>query len=303
MLVAGSVVLSGCLFSSGSPPSKPAGGGAVSPSATTAVGAATVPPALIPGQPAPTVSASEAEKAQLAVAAATTIPSAAPEALAPITSLLPTASRGLLTPEAAKRNLWDSWQDKDRERAALYAAPAAVSSLFALPWTPETVDQGCQNSIASGIAAVCLFLQGTTVKVLQITGSDATGYKVTKVTNAQQQLPPVVILPNPTGPGGSTVPGVAIDENGNLITPTESALTVATVAGAGGSPGSPGASGSLGSKGRRAKPATTKPKTVTNTTAPASSADAPVADAPPPASVAPPAGVPAGAPVVNVVEG
>lgn len=59
------------------------------------------------------------------------------------TSRPPAVRRGLLTPQAASRNLWDAWRDDDRPRALLYAQSGAVRVLFARPWTPDLVDEGC----------------------------------------------------------------------------------------------------------------------------------------------------------------
>lgn len=320
VLVSCSVALTGCLFSGGS--SVSSGESRVGGTTTTAVGtpsdaslsAATVPDSSpAPGQPAPTVSPSEAEAAQLAVAASTT--SSIPRAISPITSLLPTASSGLRTPEAASRNLWDSWQDKDRERAVLYASVDAVNALFVLPWTPETVDQGCHTGGGAGVAATCLFVQGSVVKVLNVAGSADFGYKVDRVTTARQNTPLVSILPNiSTDPFGATsvVPiGPVIDENGNLVDPALSGSTgvsaatvVGTPAGATGGTSSGGPSTQNRSRSRRPKsPTTVKSRTAKPATSDGGAAPSPTADATPASTSPSNTGVRTGAPVVNQVEG
>jgi hypothetical protein len=50
---------------------------------------------------------------------------------------------GLGTPQAAARNLWDAWKDRDRTRALLYASPKSVNKLFASTWVPQVRQAGC----------------------------------------------------------------------------------------------------------------------------------------------------------------
>ena len=338
--VALSTVLTGCFFSSGSPSSiataktvgstlPGAGVGGVGDSsgvaAVGAAGAATVPDTYVPGQPAPTVPLAQAQAVQLEAAAnSTTTVVATPGPLAPITSLLATAEKGLLTAEAASRNLWDSWQDKDRERAVLYASPGAVKSLFALPWRPETVDQGCRPSTRPEMAARCLFVQGTVVKILDVSGSTADGYKVARVTTARQNTPAVSVLPTtPLDPSVSVDPNLAglptttLDPN-VLVSIPDAGLPGGSVD-AGGIPVTVATAQRSGTGTRRSAKTPTTRKTSTKTTkAPRSGAsgvsggtgsqNTPASVEPTPTPATQPAnpasggGVPAGAPVVNQVE-
>jgi hypothetical protein len=316
--VAASVGLTGCLFSSNAT----SGGNAAAPTTTVSGSALSGPPGAptVPETGAPTVPLAQAEAAQLQVAAPTTV--ALVNALAPITSLLSSAAIGLRTPEAASRNLWDSWQDKDRERAVLYASIDAVNSLFALAWTPETLDQGCRPSSKATMAASCLFIQGTVVKVLEVAGNDKLGYKVVRVATGQQPLPEASVLPNadPNAVLPTMVPypfdtGVpTTDATGAPVTPT-----FGNPGPSAGLPAAGGASGAPGASTVRAKPRTAKkPKagSPTVTTRARSAAGgggnggatptqpAVVAAQPTEAPAVPPnTGVPAGAPVVNQVEG
>ncbi len=50
---------------------------------------------------------------------------------------------GLRTPQAAARNLWDAWRDRDRPRALLYASVDAVDALFDSTWIPQVRQAGC----------------------------------------------------------------------------------------------------------------------------------------------------------------
>jgi hypothetical protein len=50
---------------------------------------------------------------------------------------------GLRTPQAAARNLWDAWRDRDRPRALLYASVDAVDALFEATWIPQVRQAGC----------------------------------------------------------------------------------------------------------------------------------------------------------------
>ena len=74
---------------------------------------------------------------------ALTADSSRPAASTAESSQPPAIRRGLLTPQAASRNLWDAWRDDDRPRALLYAEPGAVRVLFARRWTADLVDEGC----------------------------------------------------------------------------------------------------------------------------------------------------------------
>ena len=327
-----STILTGCLFSSPSPSSKASATasdttlpgaatlGIVAPGAT-GPGAVTVPDTYVPGQPAPTVPLAQAQAVQLEAANSTTSIASAPSPLAPITSLLASAEKGLLTAEAASRNLWDSWQDKDRERAVLYASPEAVKSLFALPWRPETVDQGCRPSTRPEMAARCLFVQGTVVKILDVSGSTEEGYKVARVTTALQNAPTVSVLPTaPLDPTVSADPNLAglptttVDPN-VLVSIPDAGLPPGSVSDPAGIPATiPASQRSSGTSVRRTPKTTTTRKTSTKTPkapsgdaskeTPSAPADSPAetpATQPPPATPAG-GGVPAGAPVVNQVE-
>ena len=304
-----STALTGCLFSSGPSSSgvtstttsstRPEVAG-VTGAVSVGAGAATVPDTYVPGQPAPTVPLAEAQAAQLKAAdSATTVP-AALSPLAPITALLATAQKGLLTAEAASRNLWDSWQDKDWERASLYASTDAVKSLFALPWRPETVDHGCRPSPVPEMAARCLFVQGSVVKILDVKGSAGEGYKVARVSTARQATPVVSALPvTPGDPSVSIDPDVAgpLPDAGIAATPGAGSVPVPTPTvlsarrPATTSPRQSAAktkkSPATGASGGQVPPPTADP-----------SGDAPTTPTSRPAG----GGVPAGAPVVSQVE-
>ena len=303
-----STALTGCLFTSGpsssgvtsttTSPTRPELAG-VTGAVPIGASAATVPDTYVPGQPAPTVPLAEAEAAQLKAAdAATTVP-AALSPLAPITALLATAVKGLLTAEAASRNLWDSWQDKDWERASLYASTDAVKSLFALPWRPETVDHGCRPSPVPEMAARCLFVQGSVVKILDVKGSATEGYKVARVSTARQDTPIVSALPATPGD-----PSVSVDPN------VVGSLPDAGIAAATGTGSDPVTTPTVPS----ARPATTSPRRSTSKAKKSPATGASGAEVPAPAGdpsgnspttpTSRPAGggVPAGAPVVSQVE-
>lgn len=265
-----------------------------------------VPDTYVPGQPAPTVPLAEAEAAQLAAANSTTSVAIAP--LAPLTSLLATALTGLSTSEAASRNLWDSWQDKDYERAVLYASSEAVSDLFALPWTPETVNQGCGPSRSTEIAARCLFVQGTTVKVIDVAGSKTEGYKVSRVQTAQQDAPVMSVLPN-----SPTNPNAVAGGSGGLVDPAQQPADPAVAPTIAGAPvGKSQSARSQSGKGQESGTGKSSPSTTGSTAAPVkakrsgsvpATTGVPAVPAAAPATRPPSAGVPAGAPVVNEVEG
>ena len=87
-------------------------------------------------------------------------------------------SRGLETPGAAAKNLWDAWRDDDRERALVAADPEAVATLFKDPWGPEVDDQGCAVVIADSHYR-CAFVQGTAARIIDVYAIEGR-YRVTR---------------------------------------------------------------------------------------------------------------------------
>ena len=101
--------------------------------------------------------------------------------------------RGLNTPQAASRNLWDAWRDDDRRRALLYADGVAVRALFERRWTPDLVDDGCvivglANPDVSGSLDefVCTYKYLIGEISLAAAGDTDRGYRVTAADRAER---------------------------------------------------------------------------------------------------------------------
>jgi hypothetical protein len=145
--------------------------------------------------------------------------------LAPSTSSPPTASNvegapvptlpedalpelGLATPQSAARNLWDSWRDRDRPRALLYASPGAVDRLFDWTWVPQVRQAGCTPIEAGWL---CRFEGPKQRWDSSIDGDPVRGYRVVGLrigdpvgdVIAPDSLPTVTNLTPITGPDGS----------------------------------------------------------------------------------------------------
>ncbi len=114
---------------------------------------------------------------------------------------------GLDTPEAAAKNLWDSWRDDDRSRALIAADEQAVNTLFADSWGPEVDEQGCIALVAD-VRYRCAFVQGNAARIIEVTLL-AGRYRVTGVqrigTLATSAGPQVGNRAGPVG-GPTTVP-------------------------------------------------------------------------------------------------
>jgi hypothetical protein len=118
-------------------------------------------------------------------------------------------TRGLDTPEAAAKNLWDAWRDSDRERALLAAEPDAVTSLFSIGWGPEIAEQGCA-ALTENVEYRCAYVEGEAAWLLQVV-AESGRYRVKRVSRIGP-LPESAgatpdIRPGPTG-GPTTAPKV-----------------------------------------------------------------------------------------------
>jgi hypothetical protein len=145
--------------------------------------------------------------------------------LAPSSSAAPTASEvaaaaaptlpeealpeiGLATPQSAARNLWDSWRDRDRPRALLYATPKAVDRLFDWTWVPQIRQAGCTPIEAGWL---CRFEGPKQRWDTTIDGDPQTGYRVVGLRIGDpagdllsvNSLPSVTNLTPITGPDGT----------------------------------------------------------------------------------------------------
>ncbi len=139
--------------------------------------------------------ATDASAGSLAVAAVTT------------TIVRTTYQLGLDTPEAAAKNLWDSWRDDDRTRALIAADEQAVSTLFADSWGPEVDEQGC-IAVVTDVRYRCAFVQGDAARIIEV-NLLAGRYRVTGVQRigelATSAGPQVGNRAGPVG-GPTTVP-------------------------------------------------------------------------------------------------
>jgi hypothetical protein len=129
-----------------------------------------------------------------------------------VVGTLPTEAipdKGLQTPQAAARNLWDSWRDRDRPRALLYASPASVDRLFEWNWVPQIRQAGCTPLEAKWL---CRFEGPKQRWDASVDGDVTTGYRVTSIRVGDPagdllqpaELPSVTnTLPSVTNPDGS----------------------------------------------------------------------------------------------------
>lgn len=127
--------------------------------------------------------------------------------LATTTIVRTTYQLGLDTPEAAAKNLWDSWRDDDRSRALIAADEQAVNTLFADSWGPEVDEQGC-IAVVTDVRYRCAFVQGDAARIIEV-NLLAGRYRVTAVQRigelATSAGPQVGNRAGPVG-GPTTVP-------------------------------------------------------------------------------------------------
>ncbi len=144
------------------------------------------------------------------LAPSTSSPDASP--LAVVATLAPEAIPvvGLRTPQAAARNLWDAWRDRDRPRALLYAAPEAVDNLMEWTWIPQVRQAGCTPLETVWL---CRFEGPKHRWDASIVGDAEVGYRVRTLRVgepagdllAPAELPSVTnTVPTVTNPDGST---------------------------------------------------------------------------------------------------
>lgn len=292
------MVLSACRGSDGSGPASTTSPAAVAIDGSTTVAALAAPVTAMPAA-APTIAAR----------------AAAPTAAnAPPTSIRP--PRGLATPEAASKNLWDAWRDDDRPRALVAATPAAVDALFREPWGAEIRNQGCAALSANTYR--CAFVAESTARIVTVVGGPRAGYRSTRVDEvsnaALATLVPVTTVPV-VAPDDSVVgePG-----SGASVPGTSGPAGTATTTGLDGSPAAIGAAATASEA--PTIPTTAKQRAATRSTArrsakttkavraktTAQSVEAPATTAAPPAATQPAATegrVAVNAPVTQVADG
>ncbi len=137
---------------------------------------------------------------------------------------------GLDTPEAAAKNLWDSWRDDDRSRALIAADEQAVNTLFADSWGPEVDEQGCV-AVVTDVRYRCAFVQGNSARIIEV-DLLAGRYRVTAVQRigelATSAGPQVGNRAGPAG-GPTTVPITRAPRPKPRATVDSSAETVVAV--------------------------------------------------------------------------
>ena len=114
---------------------------------------------------------------------------------------------GLDTPEAAAKNLWDSWRDDDRSRALIAADEQAVNTLFLDSWGPEVDEQGC-IAVVTDVRYRCAFVQGNAARIIEV-NLLAGRYRVTGVQRIGELATSAgPLVGNRAGPvgGPTTVP-------------------------------------------------------------------------------------------------
>ena len=199
----------------------------------------------------------------------------------------PTTAKGLPTPQAAARNLWDAWRDADGPRALLYATASATEVVMATAWGPEVHQSGC-TAIEAGW--LCRF-EGPTVRWdLDIAGDDTLGYHVRRVTTGE---------PN----GILLVPGVSPTQAAAAASSVPDAFVTTTSE----VPGSGSGFGARTAKRRRTSTTRktrttapiTKPTGAQASGGPPDTAPTPVTPAQPAQPAIPPAAAPAPVPVAN----
>lgn len=220
---------------------------------TTTIGSAALPPGVLPGGAAPLSG--------------------------PPSTTQTVYERGLDTPEAAAKNLWDAWRDDDRPRALLAATESAVNALFAEPWGPEVDDQGCTPVVMNSLYR-CAFVQGNAARLLQVSVLGGR-YRVESVERigdlATSNGPLVASRPGPVG-GPTTAPKVRPTTAGTPGTKKSSKGSSDTSAADSG--------GGSAAQDTSAAPATKQRAAATVEPAPADPAPAPVDPAPEPTAPA-----------------
>ena len=163
-------------------------------------------------------------------AAVTVPPAAAPTiASSPVATAVHASTpstrpaRGLATPEAASKNLWDAWRDDDRPRALVAATSSAVDSLFREVWGAEIHNQGCAALSANTYR--CAFADEATARIVTVVGGSALGYRSTRVdivgSAALVTLVPVATAPVGSVPAGATtLPADGVGTVGSSEAPT-----------------------------------------------------------------------------------
>lgn len=205
----------------------------------------------------------------------------------------PLRRRGLQTPQAASKNLWDAWRDDDRPRALLYASTRSVNALFATPWDATVRDLGCE---AGEDPPVCTYLIGRAAAVVEISGNQDSGFRVQRVDILEAAaVRATTRQPGATPVGASGAPG--------------STETTARAVGTGGeaTTAPPRTRKTARAKKRTTTPVADAPGDVTEVTTatpPAPEPAPPPPEAAPPATAAPAPGerVPARVPVARSVE-
>ncbi len=131
----------------------------------------------------------------------------APAGAASTTIVRTTYQLGLDTPEAAAKNLWDSWRDSDRTRALIAADEQAVNTLFLDSWGPEVDEQGC-IAVVADVRYRCAFVQGNAARIIEV-NLLAGRYRVTGVQRIGELATSAgPLVGNRAGPvgGPTTVP-------------------------------------------------------------------------------------------------
>jgi hypothetical protein len=136
------------------------------------------------------------------------LPTVAPGGFIPTGALATTKAprRGLPTPQAAGRDLLESWRDNDRVRALGYATQAAVDTLFAQPWGAEISDNGC-ISTANPKEFRCIFLRDRKAWVAVITGDSANGFRTQEVIVISRSGTPTTLAIAGIDPGSGSGSG------------------------------------------------------------------------------------------------
>jgi hypothetical protein len=111
-------------------------------------------------------------------------------------------ARGLETPVAASRNLFDSWRENDRVRALEYASLPAVETLFTEKWGAEVSDAGC-NATPDPTVFRCTYVKDRKGWVATIAGNAARGFRVRVVVvvgRAGVSAGPITTAPETSAP-------------------------------------------------------------------------------------------------------
>ncbi len=157
--------------------------------------------------PVTTIATASVSGGALVDANAVPLDAASAEGAATTTIVRTTYQLGLDTPEAAAKNLWDSWRDDDRSRALIAADEQAVNTLFADSWGPEVDEQGC-IAIVTDVRYRCAFVQGDAARIIEV-NLLAGRYRVTGVKRIGELATSAgPLVGNRAGPvgGPTTVP-------------------------------------------------------------------------------------------------